>query len=907
MSLTNTENLRDETDKLFRLYVDGIKIRTKCNLNDGAVNGENFFRNFLNLVYRLNLTKERIESPYNETIDLHNLERKICVQVTARNDKAKADTTVAHFIKKEKYNLYKELHFVIIDRERSFDYDENKLLQYGVSIFFHDYTTIFQTLKDEFDSYNKIKPVYDFVRLECSPHAETADTNPIVEEEPTSQEQTEDKIELHIVDQIFEALKVFEGFSFIYPRTIAKLPLFNSRESYYDSYSHYCLKTSNKDIHELLQNVKVENYILTISDESLKPFEEKLQKIFLTLNHSLIRCICYREKYTEIEHHKINVTPFNPECDCLFCQFHKFRIKTLFSTLKGKAISHSENLEDALGEAYYLCKLGEHIKGWQLLDSIAAKSMEKNNAVIHFLSLYNTTQIRGFVDSPWWESENKHILPKIDSIDLHNTLCSLTVPIEVRDELIKVKEEYFLHYSREMIDEHYEKVLDTNKLYARGGYSSGSSAINLLWEELHILHALYAANHIITDDFYTFRAAIVKGIEGIFISFATEERYEYRFKKFDNLILSLMVFYLEDEKLEKLFNKYEIKNLPILESEKGMFVKTMENFFRFQYTTGIWDYIKFNEDILRQDYFSHYRQSLRHIFNKMMLILSKVELSNEELKPLAEPIIDFLRAAEDFNHTNWRYAVKFFATKIQIFSPEKIKTIIELTFDERQHRSGDDVLETICKLAFEKANFVLTDKDFFDRLISSVTTPCKKCKRVHSILHLLACWDIADESGKQIIKQKAVEHLEKKFDPDFYSHAVFQNIFTKDEYPDLLQKFIECVVKSCSPFDIIEEKGRWKVQSYVGFNHINCLAYLNVDFKQESVQAISKKSEYYNWLINNDTYDYSNFDVKWLTQLCPYYIKGKLHSVKGLKEKVEEELKGEYDLQLAKFFIRHLN
>ena len=914
MSLTSTENLRDEIDKYFNLHVDAVKRRTKCNLNDGAINSEGIFRNFLNLLYGFNLSKDKIESPYNETIDLHNIENKICVQVTARNDKPKADITVRHFIEKEKYNHYKELHFVIIDREKSFDYDVNKLMEYGVEIKFHDCTTIFRKLKDDFDSYKKIKPVYDFVMSELAfdkskfEAEETyVEAEVVMEEESTRSNSTEVQTEQHIVDQILEALNIFDGFTFIYPRTIARLPIFNSRESYYDSYSHYCLKTSNKHIHELLQKVKVENFVVTITDDSLKPFEDKLKQIFLILNHSLINCICYREKYTEIEHHKIKVKPYDPECDCLFCQFHKFRIKPLFTLLKGKAVSHSENLEDALGEGYYLCKLGEHIKGWQVLNSVAEKSKEQNKPVVHFLSLYNIKHIRGFVDSPWWESENQHIIPRIDNIDLHNTLCTLSIPVQLRDELIKVKEDYFLHYSRETIDEQYQSILSTNKLYKNDGYSSGTAAINLLWEELHILHAFYSANHIIADDFYTFKEAVAKGVEGILISFTTDENYDYRFKKFDNLILSLMVFYLEEDKLDKLFKEYEIKSIPILDTEKGMFIKTMANFFTFQYTTGMWDYIKFNEDILKQDYFSHYRQALRHTFNKVMMILSKVELSDEELKPLAQPFVDFLRAAEDFYHANWNFAVKFLSTRIQIFSPEQIKTIIELTFDEKQHRSGDDVLETICELASEKANFVLTDKNFFDRIISSVTTPCKKCNRVHSMLQILACWGIADETEKQIIKQKAVEHLEKKFTPDFYQHAVFKNIFTKDEYPELLQKFIECIEKSCSPFDIKEEKGRWKMQSYVGFNYINCLAYMGVDFKQESVQAISKKSEYYNWLINPDTYDSSFFNIKWLIQACPYYIKLKLRSVKGLKEKVAEELKREYDSQLAKFFIKHLN
>lgn len=905
MSLTNTEHLRDEIDIRFNQYVDAVKRRTKCNLNDGAVNSEGFFRNFLNLLYDFNLSRERIESPYNETIDLHNLEKKICVQITARNDKAKADITVKQFIKKKKNELYKELHFVIIEREKGFSYDENKLSKYGVKIFFHDCSTIFRTLKDEFDSCEKIRRVYDFIMSELSTE-KSNNQSADFKRELVSRPSTDHNVEQHIVDQILQSLKTFDGFALIHPRTIAKLPIFNSKESYHYSYSNHCLKTSNKAIHELLQKIKINNYALTINDDSLMPFEEKLKEIFSILNHSLIKCICYREKYTEIEHHKINIIPFDPKCDCLYCQFHTFKINPLFSLLKGKAISHSENLKSALGEGYYLCKLGEHIKGWQVLNDVRKKSTERKNPVIQFLSEYNIKQIRGFVNSPWWESENKHILPEIEAIDLHNTLFSLQIPIGLRNELIKVKEEYFLHRSREIIEEQFESILSTNRLYARGGYSSGTAAVDLLREELLLLHAFYSVNHIIIDDFDIFRNIITKGIEGILISLTTDKSYEARFKKFDNLILSLMIFYVEERKLDKLLKEHEIKSINIYNHEKDIFIETMTNFFNFQFTMGLRGDIKFNEHILRQDSFSHYRQSLRYIFSRIMMILSKVELSSEELKPLAEPIVNFLRAAKYINHTSWSYFIRFFDAKIKIFSYEQIKTIIELIFDEKQHHSGDDVLESICELAFDKANFVLTDEDFFNRLLDSVTTPCKKCKKVHSVFQLLACWDIVDETSKVTIKQKVIEHLEKKIDPDFYMHAVFKNIFTKKEYPELLQKFIEYIVESCSQLDFIQEKGRWIVQNYAGHNYINCLAYMEVDFKQERVQAISKKSEYYNWLINFETYDYSNFDLEWLTH-CPYYIKSKLLHVDSLKEKVKAELKRKYDPKLAEFFFGNLN
>ncbi|NLJ82026.1 MAG: SMEK domain-containing protein, partial [Bacteroidales bacterium] len=864
----------------------------------------------LNLLYNFNLSKNQIESPQNKIIDLHDLEREICVQVTANNTKAKVETTVKNFIDNELYKTYKELHFLIIDRNIDFNYDKNKLNEkFGVQIKFHDSTTILKTLINDFDTATKIKPVYNFVISELAPEKVQNGTNTIISNITTTSDLPKLRKELHLVDQILESLKVFEGFSFIHPRTISRLPIFNKKESHYNAYSHYCLKTSNKAIHELLQKIKVEDTVVRISDDSLKPFEKKLKQIFLILNNCLIQCICYREKYTEIKHHEIVVKQYENNCNCLSCQFHEFRIKTLFTTLKGKAITHSENLENALAEGYYLCKLGEHIKGWQVLNSVAEKSKNSNNFVIYFLSLYNIKQIRGFIDSPWWKSENKQILPKIDEIDLCNTINTFSIPIQLRDELIKIKENYYLHYSREIIDEQFERILDTKKLYENGGYSSGTSAVNLLLEELYILYTFYSVNHIVADDFYTFKQVITKGIEGVLISFTTDKSYEYKFKEFNNLLLLFMLFFLNEKKLEGFLKKYKIESIPIAKKEKEKFISVIINFFSFQYTIGHLDNIDFNDDIAKQNFFSLYRQSLRFIFNKIIILLSKVELTDEELKPITQPFIDYLKVSENFNHNNWVFALRFFRAKIQIFSGEQIEKIIKLAVDEKQYCSRNEVLETICELAFEKTNFVLINKDkaLFDKLINSVTMSDNRCNRGFDIFQVLAPWKIVDKTGKQIIKQKVVEYLQNKFDSNIYMHAGLKGVFNKDEYPDLLENFIKNAVKSCSFFDVKEEKGRWKIQSFDGYNHINCLAFMNVDFKQENIQAIAKKSDYYNWLINYDTFDYSNFNTKWLTQLdFPYYNREKLKQIDSLRVKVEEELKKNHDAKLAKFYIKYL-
>lgn len=163
MSLIQSEKLRDEIDQRLSIYINRIRRRTKCNLNDGALNAEGFFRNFLNLLLNLNLSKDSIEGRNNDTIDLHDIDSKISFQVTANNTSQKVKRTVQLFIKNQKYNQNKELHFMILDLKRNFKFDEFALQEFGVSIHFHDLETIFQKLFTEFDTVELIKPIHNFV------------------------------------------------------------------------------------------------------------------------------------------------------------------------------------------------------------------------------------------------------------------------------------------------------------------------------------------------------------------------------------------------------------------------------------------------------------------------------------------------------------------------------------------------------------------------------------------------------------------------------------------------------------------------------------------------------------------------------------------------------------------------
>lgn len=900
MALRVTDNMRDEIDKALRGYIEGIKIRTKGNINSEAVTAEGFFRNLLNLLYDYKLTKDKIESANNETIDLHSVELKICVQVSAQNTKQKIETTVASFVKKEKYKIYEQLHFVILDREKDFDYDENSLLSQNVKIVFHDLTTIFSTLLNKFDSRESIEPIYHFIKGEFDENYQ------IVQKQITSDTENfevEELKKLHIVDQIYSVLNQFEGLNTIYPRTIARLFPFNSSRRNYDVYSHYCLKTDNIEIHNLLECISVnDKKEILISDEKLRPYEAKIREIFLKLNHSLIRCICYREKYTEIKHHKINLIEYDENCNCNSCKYHKFKIKDLFTLIKEKAITPSADLSDAMNEGYYMAKVGEHVKAYQVFKKIEAESLINKKFIVNYIANHNLKKIRNFIDSPWLESERKTILPQIDGFELHDKLATYKLSKDVKEELMRLKEDYYLHYSREEIEDYIKKVTKIYHLYKGNGTHNGSSIAALIWEELHILHSFYIANSILIDDFYTFRETVTKGIEGLFISYATNNRYNERYKELDAFIFKLIVFYSEEEQLKSIFKNYNIDKIIISQKQVDPIVEVCLNFFSGQISKSSFAGVTFNDDLDKQEYFSHYRQNLRHYSNKILFMLAKVE-TNECYRKLTQPIIDFIIGSKDFNSGNWDYFVQFFRTHISIFSSSQLEELFENLFTNKENSLNSDVVLTICKIASEKFKFQITTPARFQKILNSISLKLADKFRKHDRELLIGLYLISEPSSKIIIKTKIIEYLNADFDPNLYESACFYDLFSKNEFPEFLEKYLDYSLAHCTEFDYKLENGKWIAQSYAGINSLICLAHLGVDFKHEKIQLISKKSDYYEWIINPDVFDYSKFQVCWLKSFLPYFMRDNIKTSGVLKLIVEEELRTNFDVELAKTYL----
>lgn len=86
-----------------------VELSNPINLTDVNIYSENFYRDFLNLVYGYKLQNINIIEQNATAIDLGDEEKKIAFQITSTSDLSKTKKTVAAFIKKNLYEKYDRL------------------------------------------------------------------------------------------------------------------------------------------------------------------------------------------------------------------------------------------------------------------------------------------------------------------------------------------------------------------------------------------------------------------------------------------------------------------------------------------------------------------------------------------------------------------------------------------------------------------------------------------------------------------------------------------------------------------------------------------------------------------------------------------------------------------------------
>lgn len=110
MSLKRKADL-DRITEILSYLKSQVELSNPGNLTDTNIYAENFYRDFLNVVFGYNLSNINILDPNSAAIDLGDEDNKIAIQVTSTSDLTKARNTVKKYNHK---NLHKKYDTLII-------------------------------------------------------------------------------------------------------------------------------------------------------------------------------------------------------------------------------------------------------------------------------------------------------------------------------------------------------------------------------------------------------------------------------------------------------------------------------------------------------------------------------------------------------------------------------------------------------------------------------------------------------------------------------------------------------------------------------------------------------------------------------------------------------------------------
>lgn len=250
------EELIENISKKLSLLKYHIGNLNLINLRNANIISENFFADFLNILYGYNLKNINHVTTNHDTIDLVDEGKKYCIQVTSDNTAEKIKSTIKQFIDKNYYLKYSRLDFLILKDKTNHTkpFETKGLFQFSSDKNILDINFLIKELSKQ--DVPTLTAIFNFLETNLS--------------DITVAKGIEFKIETEDIRNILLVFKkykseIIENFS---SREDYKfkpnLPLKNKLNNVTEDYFEYGIKSNYKDfkiIDEFLENPRNEEFV----------------------------------------------------------------------------------------------------------------------------------------------------------------------------------------------------------------------------------------------------------------------------------------------------------------------------------------------------------------------------------------------------------------------------------------------------------------------------------------------------------------------------------------------------------------------------------------------------------------------------------------------------------------------
>ncbi len=697
---------------------------------------------------------------------------------------------------------------------------------------------------------------------------------------------------LHIIDKVHKTIELFQ-LPVIPTNIIRSIPTMSG--SYHKSYVYdSTFKTDNEDFFKLIGEIKLENGELkTTKDNLVENQEEKLKVIvdFFKLN------TIYHLEWNGKKHKEricVHDLFIFGDCNCERCNYDRLDFAEAKSILEDSSNGKDDLEKLREGYTYYL--LGDLKKSINIFKELNNDSQKQNNPIIYTVTKYNLIHLKRFLKYNYFGSDKHNIEKELDGVNFElDELFVSTYSPHFLDFFNQFKNDAYFHNSFRKVDNlltEIQKISFQDKL---GSRYTNSKVSELRVDFLRALCFL-EFNYVIFNSFHEYTVLANKVLEGFISLYTLKNPASSNYEEFDMTIIVMWLFHADFKQSNHLLHKYQLKSLTVVKDDKfyDKFKKYTNNLIKSS------EYIK--NSTTEKNYL--FTDKIKHITSNMILILSRIDLNSKNINNLIKTLLDFIETMDSrsFLNDDAVYQLINFQKKID---KENVRRIISLL--KKHNYIYSSAFSSSVKFYSEKAtkeevkNFLIELLGTSDFSKDELLNVDDNAQAIGIVIGNL------DDLTKNNIKKVITEELKLNFKAEFFYIFTIYEVIDFDK--GLFNEFLESV-----PDDTKKDE---RAKSFIGdtwyYNFrlgqvINLMYHFNMPFNKE-IRNLSEKTNsknYYDWLMNLEEYDYTNFDVYWILKFkTDSYFKAFKKSEK-LKAVIEKLLKVNYIEGVAKIYFNNL-
>lgn len=690
---------------------------------------------------------------------------------------------------------------------------------------------------------------------------------------------------LKIIDKLIYIIDSFECIKVI-PQNILSEILYHV---FGDTYlSEMYITTQNENLYNTIRNIKVNRRTKKYSLEgyATENHEENLEKVISFFRVNAIHHIFFKGKRLEDGNRFCIHDLFTSRiCKCERCTLERFDFKNTEKLLlkTNENYSHYENLR----KAYAAFLFGDVEKAAQIFLDIYVNINKTKHPITFLTAKLNLIELKQLGESSYYFDEDLN--KKLENVDEKTDDNFVLENAQHFLDIYKTLKDFrFVYRNIVKVDNLLFDLQKTLQRDRNGGWTSQHGR-NEFESSFMRISNFFEYNFILLNQYQEYEILCRKILEGHIILHSLKNPDYDKFKLNFN-ILKMWISFVKYEDAEFLLRNYNVANLNIHNVD-----------FVFERLDEMLQKLTNSADIVyRKKENFRLIQKISNTLQNILLIISKIDFQVVQLNHLFGKVLSF--SANNKIHRLFLSSeiMKIIYAKGEFISKENLLKLIKISIT-KEMRLPDSSL--VSKHYFEKA----TQQEIMEyiKLVSQSENigefDFKKNEKYYQYWY---GFDFLDDIFKNDVATKVLEELNKKFKPELYTTAVVLDTIDYDE--ELFAKFLQTIpnMSEHEDRDLFGSENNHRLGQA-----INIAYKFNLPFdklRKYVSYSVSTKQEYYTWLMNLDTFDYSKFNPYWLIgHNLKYYVEA-FKKCEPLISHLKKSLENNYDSEVGRFYFENL-